>query len=195
MIKEKKSSLPRSMLTEASRGEPLSADEISSGVKQGTIVVLGNTLRRGKVRPTAVGAGTKTKVNANFGTSRDASSIAEERKKLQAALAAGADTVMDLSTGKNIGQMLKMVLEESPLPVGTVPIYELAARAVSNKCRFTDIGEEEFITTVAAHCEQGVDFITVHCGLTLEGARHLENEGRVTGIVSRGGSIMAEWMH
>jgi phosphomethylpyrimidine synthase len=194
MIKEKKINLPKKMIDEASRRESLVPEAFAGGLRKGTIVVLGSSLRAGKVTPTAVGAGTRTKVNANFGTSRDASSIEEERVKLEASISAGADTVMDLSTGQDIGNMLRMVLEGSSLPVGTVPIYELAAKTVSSGCRFEEIDEEEFIRAVAAHCEMGVDFITVHCGVTREAVRHLENEGRVTGIVSRGGSFLYRWM-
>jgi len=194
MIKERMPKLPGKMLKEAARSEPLSVEELAEGLKQGTIIILGNTLRAGRVQPTAVGRGTRTKVNANYGTSRDASGVEEERKKIQAAIKAGADTVMDLSTGENIEQTLKMSLQESSVPVGTVPIYDLAARVMAKGGKFTDIPEEDFIDLVRTHCELGVDFITVHCGLTLEGARHLENEGRVTGIVSRGGSFLYRWM-
>ena len=194
MIKERMPKLPEKMLKEAAKNEPCSVEELAEGLKQGTIIILGNTLRAGKVRPTAVGMGTRTKVNANYGTSRDASGIEEERKKIQAAIKAGADTVMDLSTGEDIEQTLKMSLQESSVPVGTVPIYDLAARVMAKGGKFTDIPEMDFIDLVRAHCELGVDFITVHCGLTLEGVRHLENEGRVTGIVSRGGSFLYRWM-
>jgi len=194
MIKERIPKLPEKMLKKAAKDEPLSDEQLAEGLKRGTIVVLGNTLRAGRVRPTAVGKGTTTKVNANFGTSRDASGIEEERKKIRAAVKAGADTVMDLSTGAGIEQTLEMSLEESPVPVGTVPIYGLAARALAKGCKLGDISEEDFIDSVIAHCELGVDFVTVHCGLTLEGIRHLENEGRVTGIVSRGGSFLYRWM-
>ena len=194
MIKERIPKLPEKMLKKAAKDESLSDEQLAEGLKRGTIVVLGNTLRAGRVRPTAVGKGTRTKVNANFGTSRDASGIEEERKKIRAAVKAGADTVMDLSTGAGIEQTLEMSLEESPVPVGTVPLYGLAARALAKGCKLEDISEEDFIHSVIDHCELGVDFVTVHCGLTLEGVRHLENEGRVTGIVSRGGSFLYRWM-
>ena len=194
MVKIDNSELLSGMIRRAAENEPLDEEKMAAGLKAGTLVVLGNTRRGGVVRPTAVGAGTRTKVNANFGTSRDASCLEEEREKLKVAVEVGADAVMDLSTGEDIDRMLKMVLEESPVPVGTVPIYELAAGAVSRGCSFDGIGEEEFIEVVKRHCELGVDFITVHCGLTLEGLRHVEQEGRVTGIVSRGGSFLQRWM-
>ena len=146
------------------------------------------------MRPTAVGAGTRTKVNANFGTSRDASSLEEERTKMQVAIQAGADAVMDLSTGEDLHKMLDMVLAECTVPVGTVPIYSLAASVIDKGCSFTSVTEDDFLHSVADHCERGVDFITVHCGLTREGVRHIEAEGRVTGIVSRGGSFLYRWM-
>ncbi len=185
---------PAELIEAAAEREQLAAGVLAERVRRGTAVVLGNLLRLDKVTPTAVGEGTRTKVNANFGTSRDAGCVAEERVKLGAAVAAGADAVMDLSTGPEAGEMLRMVLDESPLPVGTVPVYELAARAVQEGCKLGDIAPEEFLKAVERHCAAGVEFITVHCGVTREAVRHLDQEGRVTGVVSRGGAFLRRWM-
>lgn len=187
-------SLPKATLSAVLGEEPLDETALRTGLERGTVIVLENLKRRGHTRPVAVGSGTRTKVNANFGTSRDASCLEDERGKLKAAVEAGADAVMDLSTGEDLDDMLSMSLDESPVPVGTVTVYGLAARAGFAGKKLADITDDQFIREVEAHCEKGVDFITVHCGLTREGARHLDAEGRVTGIVSRGGSFIYRWM-
>jgi len=194
MIKTAGYKLSKKSLSAAAGREPVDERTLAAGVEKGTIVILENLRRRGKVRPVAVGAGLKTKVNANFGTSRDISRLEEEQQKMKAAVAAGADAVMDLSTGEDREEMLRLVLDECPLPVGTVPIYALAAEAVARGTALERLAEEAFIEEVIRHCELGVDFITVHCGVTLETIRHLDDQGRTTGIVSRGGSFLYRWM-
>lgn len=186
--------LPVGMIRAAAENEPLDEVALADNLARGRVVVLGNRVRDGIVRPTAVGEGTRTKVNANFGTSRDAGTPEDELCKLRAAIESGADAVMDLSTGPDLEKMLKLTLEKSEAPVGTVPIYKLAADVVDRGCSFDTVSEEDFIEVVREHCRAGVDFITVHCGLTREGTRQLEMHGRVTGIVSRGGSFLYRWM-
>ncbi len=186
--------VPAEMIRKAAESEPLDEKELADGIARGRVVVVGNKLRSGIVNPTAVGEGTRTKVNANYGTSRDASTPEEELKKLRTAIDAGADAVMDLSTGPDLEKMLKLSLEKSEAPVGTVPIYKLAADVVVRGCSFEDVNEEDFLEVAREHCRMGVDFITVHCGLTREGVRQLDMEGRVTRIVSRGGSFLYRWM-
>jgi phosphomethylpyrimidine synthase len=186
--------VPEAMIRQAAGNEPLDAAALAGVLARGRAVVLGNKLRDGIVRPTAVGEGTRTKVNANYGTSRDTGTPEQELGKLRAAIDAGADAVMDLSTGPDLEKMLKLSLEKSEVPVGTVPLYKLAADVVTRGCSFNLIDEDDFIETVREHCRAGVDFITVHCGLTREGVRQLESQGRVTGIVSRGGSFLKRWM-
>ncbi|MBW7997332.1 MAG: phosphomethylpyrimidine synthase ThiC [Candidatus Glassbacteria bacterium] len=187
-------SVPEEMIRQAAVNEPLDAKQLADSLARGRTVVLGNRLRDGIVRPTAVGENTRTKVNANFGTSRDAGTPEEELCKLRAAIEAGADAVMDLSTGPDLERMLKLTLEKSEVPVGTVPIYKLAVEVVERGCSFDAVSEEDFIEVVREHCRLGADFITVHCGLTREGVRQIDMQGRVTGIVSRGGSFLYRWM-
>ncbi|MEA2063009.1 MAG: phosphomethylpyrimidine synthase ThiC [Gemmatimonadota bacterium] len=195
MIKIADYKVPKKTLTLAARTEPADERAIAAGMAAGTAVVLENSLRRGKVRPVAVGAGLRTKVNANFGTSRDASGLEQERLKMNAAIDAGADAVMDLSTGPDSDEMLAMVLDQCSVPVGTVPVYSLAAEVAAGGKPFDSLADEAFLEAVIAHCEAGVDFITVHCGVTREVVRQLDEEGRTTGIVSRGGSFLYRWMH
>lgn len=194
MIKTAGYKLSKKTLAATAHKEPVDEGSLAAGVENGTIVVLENVRRRGQVRPVAVGAGLKTKVNANFGTSRDITSHKEELRKMKVAVAAGTDTVMDLSTGEDQEGMLRSVLDECPLPVGTVPMYGMACEVVERGMPLKSLAEEAFIEGLIKHCELGVDFITVHCGVTLEAIRYLDEQGRTTGIVSRGGSFLYRWM-
>ena len=194
MVKRWDFDVPPEMIVQAAESEPLDEQALTDAIARGRVVVVGNRLRSGVVRATAVGEGTRTKVNANYGTSRDAGTHEDELAKLRTAIDAGADAVMDLSTGPDMEKMLQLSLEKSEAPVGTVPIYKLATDVVVRGCGFADVHEEDFLEVVRKHCAMGVDFITVHCGLTREGTRQLDMQGRVTGIVSRGGSFTYRWM-
>ncbi len=138
--------------------------------------------------PTGIGKNVRCKVNANIGNSPVRGAEEEELQKLRMAVACGADTVMDLSTGHDIVEIRQRILQQSPIPVGTVPIYEAVARAGDVR----DLTEETIIDVVREHAEQGVDYITVHCGVLREHVTHAEK--RLLGIVSRGGAILASWM-
>jgi phosphomethylpyrimidine synthase len=141
-----------------------------------------------------IGGGLRTKVNANIGTSRDFIDISRELAKLRAAEDAGADTVMDLSTGGDITAIRRRILDASQLPLGTVPIYEAACRAVHQKKTIMAMTAADMLCGVENHCKDGVDFITVHCGVTRDVLKELETSPRICGIVSRGGTFLAEWM-
>ncbi len=171
-------------------------DYIVEGLSKGTIVIPANEIHRERedFQPRGIGKGLKTKVNANIGTSGDIESIDLELEKLRVAVRYGADAVMDLSTGKNIDETRKIIVENSPVMVGTVPIYQAAKEAAE---RYGFIGRmtvDDLFETIEKHCRDGVDFITVHCGVTLSSLERLRNEGRIMNIVSRGGALLAEWM-
>jgi phosphomethylpyrimidine synthase len=174
--------------------EHRSPEFISRGVDRGTIVIPVNRLRRGRYS-LGIGAGLRTKVNANIGSSSDESDMDTEMVKLRAAVEAGADTVMDLSTGEDIGAMRQAVLEQSSIPVGTVPIYEAAIEAVRSGKSIVEMTADEILGVIERHLKSGVDFITVHCGVTRDALNKLSQCGRLTDVVSRGGSFMLEWMH
>jgi phosphomethylpyrimidine synthase len=167
---------------------------VQKGVREGTIVIPVNESRRGK-HAIGIGAGLRTKVNANIGSSSDEADMNYELQKLAAALDAGTDAVMDLSTGGEIETIRKAVIENCPAPLGTVPIYETAIRAIRSKRAMVEMTGDEIMETIEDHLASGVDFITVHCGVTLESLRRLDEYGRLTDVVSRGGSFMLEWMH
>ncbi|MFQ5901950.1 MAG: phosphomethylpyrimidine synthase ThiC, partial [Thermodesulfobacteriota bacterium] len=128
------------------------------------------------------------------GTSQDLVDIKRELEKLKIAIDAGADTVMDLSTGGPIDRIRMAILEMSTIPVGTVPIYQAALEPIKRNRAFVDMTEEELFEIIEKHGEDGVDFITVHCGVTMRSVKRLREDGRTLGIVSRGGVLTAEWM-
>ncbi len=146
------------------------------------------------IKPLGIGRGLRTKINANIGTSKDCLDIEEELKKLDVAIQAGADTIMDLSTGGSIDEIRREILRLSTVPVGTVPIYQAAIEAVQNKKAMVEMTVDEIFNVIERHAADGIDFITVHCGLTREAARRLKKEGRLMDVVSRGGAFTIEWM-
>ncbi len=176
------------------KAEKRPAEYVRDGVAGGTIVIPVNELRRGK-HAIGVGAGLRTKVNANIGSSSDEADIDLEIEKLRAAVEAGTDAIMDLSTGGDIGAIREALIKASPVTVGTVPIYETAIRAIRSGRPMVEMTGDEMLATIEDHLASGVDFVTVHCGVTLESLRRLEECGRLTDVVSRGGSFMLEWMH
>jgi len=181
------------MRTVAAR-EKRPVEFIVEGLKNGTIVIPVNVGRRGRYA-VGIGAGLSTKVNANLGSSSDEASLEGELEKLKAAIDAGADTVMDLSTGGDITAIREAILEASTVPIGTVPIYEAAIRARMSQRPMVEMTEDDIFETIEDHLKSGIDFVTVHCGVTRAVIDRLRKSGRLTDIVSRGGSFMLEWMH
>jgi len=146
-------------------------------------------------RPMAVGKGVSTKVNANIGTSKDHPELKAELEKLKVALEAGAHTIMDLSTGGPIKEIRQAIRDACPVPLGTVPIYQAAVETVERrKCSICEMDVDDLLRVIEEHGQEGVDFVTIHCGLTLKAAEHLRLKERVMGVVSRGGSFILEWM-
>jgi phosphomethylpyrimidine synthase len=174
--------------------ERRSKEFMLDGLRNGTIVIPVNRLRRGRYA-VGIGAGLSTKVNANIGSSSDQASLEDEIEKLKAALDAGADTVMDLSTGGDIAAIREAVLDATSVPVGTVPIYESAIRAVRAKKAMVEMTEDEIFAAIEDHLRSGIDFVTVHCGVTRSAIDKLKECGRLTDVVSRGGSFTLEWMY
>ena len=173
--------------------EGVTPEFIRKGVEEGTIVVVRNR-KHSSIMPLAIGKGLRTKVNANIGTSGDHADISLELEKVHICVAAKADTLMDLSTGGDIRAIRKAIIRESPLTVGTVPIYQAAVQMLNNKKAVSEMGSDDMFEVIEENGVDGVDFITVHCGVTIGSVRALEEQGRLLGIVSRGGSITANWM-
>ncbi len=175
--------------------EQVSPEEIMQGVADGVIVIPAN-INHDELDPGAVGQGLRTKVNANIGTSEDFPEVEKELEKLAAAVDAGADAVMDLSMGSSEGidETRRAILSESPVMVGTVPIYQAGVEARENAGAIVFMTADDMFEVIERQCRDGVDFITVHCGITRQAVDRLQEEGRVTDIVSRGGSFMTAWM-
>ena len=145
-------------------------------------------------KPCAVGATLSTKVNANIGTSTDESRISDEIGKLKCAIKHGADALMDLSVGGNLSKIRKEVLKYSTVPVGTVPVYEVAVRAAKKNNNFLKFSAEDVLSVLEEQAKQGVDFFTIHSGVTKKSLKVLEKQKRFMGVVSRGGAIIVSWM-
>ncbi|MBL7071324.1 MAG: phosphomethylpyrimidine synthase ThiC [Candidatus Omnitrophica bacterium] len=173
--------------------EGVNAEFICDGVSRGVIIIPANSGRDIK-NLCAIGKGLKTKVNANIGSSLGCEDIKDEAEKLDAALKAGADTVMDLSTGEDLKSIRGLILERSTVPVGTVPIYEIVSDIIRSGMEISDITKDDIMACLKKQAEEGVDFFTVHCGVTREALRQLQEEKRLLDIVSRGGAFLAQWM-
>jgi len=175
------------------REENLDPEEIRRRIASGLVVIPRN-LNREHARHQGIGQGLRTKVNANIGTSADYPDIKEELEKLEVAVKAGADTVMDLSTGGDLEAIRKEILARSPIPVGTVPIYEAAVRVIEEKGSIVEMTEEDLFSVIERQAREGVDFMTIHSGVTREAAARLQRQGRITDVVSRGGAFLVCWM-
>lgn len=173
--------------------EGIRPEAVAEGVAAGTIVIPKNSCRDG-VAVCGIGRGLRTKVNANIGTSAELADLELELRKVKAAEEAGADTVMDLSTGGDIAAIRKRVIASTVLPVGTVPIYQAAIGAARLKKGIRSMTADEIFEAIEDHARDGVDYVTLHCGVTREALGKLEKEGRVLDIVSRGGAFLAVWM-
>ena len=184
---------PTPQMNTAAQGEPKDARAIRKLVAQGRAVVLTSSVAPPE-RPCAVGAGLRTKVNANIGTSLDYADPERELAKLRAAEEAGADAVMDLSTGGDIADIRRRIIEHARVPIGSVPIYSAAADARDGNRRVVDMTADEIIDAVRRHMADGISFVTVHCGVNRDVVRSLRSSGRVCGIVSRGGTFVERWM-
>ncbi|MFA5143137.1 MAG: phosphomethylpyrimidine synthase ThiC [Candidatus Omnitrophota bacterium] len=175
------------------KDENVSAEMVRKGLSGGVIVVPKNR-NRSVSRPCGIGKGLRTKINANIGTSRDSSDISIELMKTKAAIDLGADTVMDLSTGRMINATRKKILAKSGVPVGTVPIYEIVITALKRYGRIKDIPVSYMLKVLERQAGEGVDFFTIHAGVTKQALKALSKYPRILDIVSRGGAFLAEWM-
>jgi phosphomethylpyrimidine synthase len=172
--------------------EGLTPEQLSMDIATGVSTIPIN--RNHGITPVGIGRNMRTKINANIGTSKDRISIDDEMEKLDVLVKYGADAVMDLSTGGPIRELRHMMLKKSPVAVGTVPIYEAAVRAAEQKGSISRMSADDLFSVIEEHGSSGVDFITVHAGLTVKAVERLKAEGRILDVVSRGGSFLIEWM-
>src|SRR6202453_2881599 len=167
--------------------EKLAPELVRDEVARGRMIIPAN-INHPELEPMAIGVASLCKINANIGNSAVTSEINEELKKLHTAVHYGADTVMDLSTGGNIHEIREAILRHSPVPIGTVPIYEAIARVK----RVEDLNASVMLEVIEEQAAQGVDYMTIHAGVLIQYLPLISK--RITGIVSRGGAILAQWM-
>lgn len=175
-----------------SKAENIPVEKIMKGLANGTMVIPRNAIKR-DMKVIGIGEGLRVKVNANIGTSSDCIDIKEELEKVEICLKYNADAVMDLSTGGDLTKIRREILKY-PIMLGTVPIYEVGSLALKKHGAIVDMDEDSIFKVIEAQAKQGVDFMTLHAGLTLEGLERMKKRKRLAGMVSRGGSFMAAWM-
>ncbi len=181
------------VIKKLAKEERINPDELLSLISTGRVVIPYNP-NHAPSRPVAIGWRMRTKVNVNLGTSRDFPDLQSELKKLKISIKYGADTVMDLSTGGDIRKIRRKLLSLSPLPLGTVPVYQAAIEAISKRGSIVRMTEDDLFSVIESQAMEGVDFMTVHCGLTLKAVERLKKQGRIADIVSRGGAFHLAWM-
>ena len=167
--------------------ERLSPETVRAEVARGRMIIPAN-INHSSLEPMAIGVASSCKINSNIGNSSTTSDVEAELEKLRYSVKYGADTVMDLSTGGDIPMIRKAIIANSPIPIGTVPIYE----ALSRVRRVEDLNKNVMLEVIEEQAEQGVDYMTIHAGVLIQYIPLTTK--RITGIVSRGGSILAEWM-
>ena len=170
-----------------------SPQTIRRRVAEGTVIITRN-IRRENVHPIGIGKGLRTKVNANIGTSPDICDLNLEIEKAKIAIKYGADTIMDLSTGGDLDEIRRAILKAVNVPIGTVPIYQTAVETAKRKGSIVHMTEDDIFNTIEKHAKDGVDFMTVHCGVTKKIVEKLAKQPRLMGIVSRGGTFLAAWI-
>ena len=182
---------PEMRIIAEEENEPL--DRIRRRVASGTIIIARN-VEHENVHPVGIGEGLRTKVNANIGTSPDMSDVNLEIEKAKVAVEYGADTVMDLSINGDLDAVRRKILNAVNVPLGTVPVYQAAIEAVRKKGSIVHMTEDDLFRVIEKHAKDGVDFMTVHCGITRRAVEHMVHHPRLMGIVSRGGTFLAAWM-
>lgn len=173
--------------------EGIDPEIVRERVAKGRVVIPKNIRSEGK-RTVGIGEGLRIKVNANIGTSPDLIDLSLEEKKLDSAVKAGADTVMDLSTGGDLKEIRRHIIARSTIPVGTVPIYEAAVETARKKGNIAEMTVDDIFRVIEEQAKDGVDFMTIHAGITLSTIEQVRQQGRITGIVSRGGAFLLCWM-
>lgn len=184
---------PTPEMKKVSKDENISLEILMNLISQGKVVIPKNK-NRDFENVMGIGKGLRTKINANIGTSGDCPTYEKELEKLRVSIEAGSDSVMDLSTGGDLEKIRSLILENSSVMVGAVPIYAVAAKLAEKDIPTYKMDEDELFKSIEKQCQNGIDYITVHCGVTKESVKRMDNSNRICGIVSRGGSILADWI-
>ncbi|MHA1728108.1 MAG: phosphomethylpyrimidine synthase ThiC [Promethearchaeota archaeon] len=182
-------------MKEVAVNEKLSPEKVRKGIASGRIIIMKNNLRN--ITPLGIGEGLFIKINCNVGSSQMNCNIDHELEKAKIAVKYGTDTIMDLSTGKtesDIKEIRRRILKEIKIPLGTVPIYQAALRGIEENGAIVDTSEDDMFNVIEEQAKEGVDFFTVHTGVTLDLIKYIKKHPRLMGIVSRGGTLTAAWM-
>ncbi|ABM80161.1 Thiamine biosynthesis protein ThiC [Hyperthermus butylicus DSM 5456] len=192
MLEARSGSVPEEVL-EVARTEGVDPNKLRVRLAEGRVIIARNIKRQGRIRLVGVGEGLTTKVNVNIGVSTHVNDIEMEKEKARIAVQYGADTIMDLSVGENLDEVRRILMEASePLPFGTVPTYQAYIEGVRKHGGMPD--EDFFLQVLERHLRDGVDFMTIHAGITRELAERALKSNRIQPIVSRGGALLAAWM-
>ena len=191
MTEAKKGNITPEMKS-VSIAENIDAEKVRAGVAKGTIVIPKNILR--KTKAYGIGKGLTTKINANIGSSSKIEDIDLEIKKAKLAVEFGADAIMDLSTGPDLLKFRKAIISSVDVPIGTVPIYEAGVITLNKGNEIVDMDEDDFFKAIENQAKEGVDFMTLHCGVNKDIVDKLQKQKRIMGIVSRGGTFLASWI-
>ena len=180
-------------MKQVAQQEAMSQDTIQQCIADGKIVIPANPYHTNLI-PCGIGKNLRVKVNANIGTSSDYGNVNSELEKLDTATRFGADAVMDLSTGGNISDIRRTIIAASTLPVGTVPIYQMGIEAIEKRGAIVSMTIDDIFAVIEQQAKEGVDFMTLHCGITQAAISRLKNKPRLTDVVSRGGAFLIAWM-
>ena len=187
-IKEARKGNVTPALKQVAAEESLAEEEVGELVASGRAVIPLNSCRAA-IHPVGIGEKLRTKVNVNIGSSEDFPKVEIELKKAEMALKYKTDTIMDLSTGGDINDIRRQILDKARIPLGTVPLYQAAIKAIAEHGTIVEMTEEDIFSVIEQQAQEGVDFMTVHAGLTSKAIGRLQNQGRVADVVSRGGSF------
>ena len=184
----------KNFIKEVAKKEKVTATFLETQIKKGRAVITLNN-RRKVQNPCAIGKGLKVKINTNIGVSTANPDLKTELEKLRVAVKAGADTVMDLSVGEDLNTVRYAILAASPVPVGTVPVYQIVSEVERRKGDLTRITFDDIWDVLKRQAEEGVDFFTLHAGILRKTVKKLKTKKRTGGIVSRGGAILTRWIY
>jgi phosphomethylpyrimidine synthase len=186
--------VPTAEMEQVAKDEDVSIETLLHGIAAGSIIIPKNTVRKQQIKTVGIGQGLKTKVNVNIGTSTLYQNLEEEISKARVAVKYGADTIMDLSDGGDLNLIREKLLESAPITFGTVPVYQAYAHGVEKYKDPLNITSDDFLNAFEKNIKDGVDYTTIHSGITKELAKRIFDVQRHGGIVSKGGTITAAWM-
>ena len=192
-LENAKNNIVTSLMKKIASAEGINPKLLMQRIREGKVVIPSNFQHQIK-KPCGIGLGLRTKVNANIGTSTDKTELNGELKKLAISLKYGTDTIMDLSVGGNLKEIRKAILKHSSVPVGTVPIYEIVVNSQKRAGDFLKFSIDDILDVLRAQAKEGVDFFTIHAGVTKKAIKVLKKNKRLLDIVSRGGALLASWM-